>query len=113
MHVNADAVLMHFLEQDPKLRQEWLLYQKLENDQRITRVGQLLRRFSIDELPKLWNVLKGEMSLVGPRPIVVNQIGLYGHRMEHYRQVTPGMTGIWQVSGCNKLSFEKRTEFDV
>jgi lipopolysaccharide/colanic/teichoic acid biosynthesis glycosyltransferase len=113
MHLNADDVLRNYLEIDPELKQEWLLYQKLKNDPRITRVGKLLRRFSIDELPQLWNVLKGEMSLVGPRPIMINQTGLYGHRLDHYKRVTPGMTGIWQVSGRNRLPFEKRTEFDV
>ena len=113
MHLNADAVLTSYLEKDPDLKREFQMYQKLRNDPRITRVGKLLRRFSIDELPQLWNVAKGDMSMVGPRPIMINQVELYGQRLDHYKRVTPGITGIWQVSGRNKVSFERRTEFDV
>lgn len=113
MHVNADAVLAAHLEQDPAMKLEWDTYQKLKNDPRITRVGRFLRRYSLDELPQLWNVLVGQMSLVGPRPIMLMQKPLYGRRFEHYVRVNPGMTGIWQVSGRNRLSFDQRAELDV
>ncbi|MDI6693928.1 MAG: undecaprenyl-phosphate galactose phosphotransferase WbaP [Anaerolineales bacterium] len=113
MHLNADQLLQTYLEKDPLLKQEWDAYQKLKHDPRITRMGRLLRRFSLDEFPQLWNVLKGEMSLVGPRPIMLNQVELYGPRLEHYQRVLPGITGIWQVSGRNHHSFQKRAEFDV
>jgi Undecaprenyl-phosphate galactose phosphotransferase WbaP len=113
MHMNADAVLKSYLDQNPAKKQEWDTYQKLKEDPRITRVGNFLRRYSLDELPQLWNVLIGEMSLVGPRAIMLNQKTMYGPRFEHYERVTPGITGIWQVSGRNRLSFEQRTEFDV
>ena len=113
MHMNAEQVLKTHLERNPAMQQEWDTYQKLNHDPRITRIGRLLRRYSLDELPQLWNVLVGQMSLVGPRPILLNQKALYGPRFEHYVRVTPGMTGIWQVSGRNQLSFEKRAELDV
>jgi Undecaprenyl-phosphate galactose phosphotransferase WbaP len=112
MHMNADDVLQHCLNSDPALMKEWQTYQKLKNDPRITRVGKVLRRFSIDELPQVWNVLKGEMSLVGPRPIMLGQVEIYGPYFDHYKRVAPGMTGLWQVSGRNNLSFERRTELD-
>jgi len=106
-------VLQSHLESDPLLRQEWEKYQKLKKDPRITRMGRFLRRFSIDELPQLWNVLRGEMSLVGPRPIFENQIELYGKAYDKYTRVTPGMTGLWQVSGRNQTTFTRRSELDV
>ena len=87
------------------LRQEWDRYQKLKKDPRITRTGRLLRKFSLDELPQLWNVFVGEMSLVGPRPMMVDQRELYGEFFKEYIQVAPGMTGLWQVSGRNDTSF--------
>jgi len=113
MHLNADEVLRQYLAKDPALQAEWDQYQKLKNDPRITRVGRVLRRFSIDELPQLWNVFKGDMSLVGPRPIMINQIELYGRPYEHYVRVTPGITGLWQISGRNQTTFAYRAEMDV
>ena len=113
MHLNADAVLQSYLQKDPALKLEWDQYQKLHKDPRITRVGSVLRRFSIDELTQLWNVLIGEMSLVGPRPMMVNQVDAYGEPYEHYIRVRPGITGLWQVSGRNKTTFARRAQFDV
>ena len=112
MHHNADAVLQSYLERDPGIQAEWDQYQKLCKDPRITRVGGFLRRFSIDELPQLWNVFTGDMSLVGPRPIMLNQQEMYGQLFEHYMRVTPGITGLWQISGRNKTTFARRAEFD-
>jgi lipopolysaccharide/colanic/teichoic acid biosynthesis glycosyltransferase len=99
MHVNADEVLESCLEKDDDLTAEWEKFQKLKDDPRITRIGRFLRRFSIDELAQLWNVLKGEMSLVGPRPILLNQERQYGENFEHYIRVAPGISGLWQIPG--------------
>ena len=109
---NAEEVLQQYLETNPELREEWKADQKLRNDPRITRVGAWLRRTSLDELPQLWNVLKGEMSLVGPRPIVENEIIRYGSAFASYMRVRPGMTGLWQVSGRNDLSYKQRVHLD-
>ena len=113
MHKNADAILKEALDRDPELKTEWDEYQKLRNDPRITRMGKFLRRFSLDELPQLWNVLKGEMSLVGPRPMMVNQQKLYGDAFTAYMQVSPGITGLWQVSGRNQTTFARRAQLDL
>jgi lipopolysaccharide/colanic/teichoic acid biosynthesis glycosyltransferase len=94
------------------LEPDWVKYQKLYNDPRVTWAGRILRRMSLDELPQVWNVLRGEMSLVGPRPILVEQRILYGDDYYNYIQVRPGMTGLWQVSGRNKLSFSERVSWD-
>lgn len=112
MHRDADAMLAAHLAAHPDARVEWDCYQKLRGDPRITRVGVWLRRFSIDELPQLWNVFTGEMSLVGPRPIMLNQRETYGSNLKHYVRVRPGMTGLWQVSGRNRTTFAQRAEFD-
>lgn len=112
MHYNAAQLLIETLENDIKLKQEWDAYQKLENDPRITRVGRFLRKFSIDELPQLWNVLVGQMSLVGPRPFTVDQRKMYGKNINNYIRVRPGMTGLWQVSGRNETTFARRVAFD-
>lgn len=109
---NAEEVLQNYLAANPELRQEWEADQKLRNDPRITRVGALLRRTSLDELPQLWNVLWGEMSLVGPRPIVEDEIVRYGTAFESYKRVRPGMTGLWQISGRNDLSYKQRVHLD-
>jgi Undecaprenyl-phosphate galactose phosphotransferase WbaP len=108
----AAMVLEELLQRDPEARREWDEYQKLQNDPRITRMGKLLRTFSLDELPQLWNVLHGEMSLVGPRPMLVTQRESYGRAFEEYVQVSPGMTGLWQVSGRNETTFARRAELD-
>ena len=112
MKLNADKILVDKMKYEPKLQAEWDNYQKLQNDPRITRVGRFLRRFSLDELPQLWNVLKGEMSLVGPRPILANQRDLYGSGFTDYILVKPGITGLWQVSGRSDITFVKRAELD-
>lgn len=110
---NASTVLEEHLENDPILKAEWESGQKLNNDPRITTVGAFLRTWSIDELPQLVNVLLGEMSLVGPRPIVESEIERYDESYELYSKVVPGMTGLWQVSGRSSLSYEKRIQLDV
>jgi Undecaprenyl-phosphate galactose phosphotransferase WbaP len=113
MYSNAEEVLSSVLAYDPTLKVEWDCYQKLKKDPRITPIGRVLRRFSIDELPQIWNVFIGEMSLVGPRPILPEQLEMYGNQFDHYARVTPGMTGLWQVLGRNKTSFSRRAELDV
>lgn len=113
MYQDADQKLMEELERNPASKDEWEGNQKLKNDPRVTRVGKFLRKFSLDEFPQLWNVVKGEMSLVGPRPIMVNQREMYGESFGDYIQVTPGMTGLWQVSGRNLTTFLQRAEFDI
>ena len=113
MVVNADEVLQSMLEKDPVLRKEWDENFKLKNDPRVTRVGNFLRRTSLDELPQLWNVLKREMSLIGPRPIVTDEIPYYDDNFEIFKQVLPGMTGMWQISGRNDLSYDERIGLDV
>lgn len=113
MHLGADQVLQEALSRDPALKKEWDSFQKLKNDPRITRVGKLLRRFSLDELPQLYNILRGEMSIIGPRPIMVTQRKLYGDSMRLYIRVRPGMTGLWQVSGRNETTFSQRAMLDI
>lgn len=113
MVVDADARLAALLASDPRARAEWDATQKLVRDPRVTRVGGLLRRTSLDELPQLWNVLMGEMSLVGPRPIVEAEIPKYGEAFDMYTQVRPGLTGVWQVSGRSDTSYAYRVELDA
>ena len=109
---DAECVLRDCLSADPALRAEWERDQKLKCDPRVTRAGAFLRRTSLDELPQLWNVLKGEMSLVGPRPIVDNEVARYGEVFDLYTRVKPGITGLWQVSGRNDVSYPQRVEMD-
>ncbi len=109
---NANQVLDEYLEKNPELRHEWETTFKLQNDPRVTRSGRILRKLSLDELPQLWNVLKGDMSLVGPRPIVDDEIRYYGDRYDLYSFVMPGITGLWQVSGRNDTSYEERVNLD-
>lgn len=113
MTIDADARLARLLEQDPIARTEWLFDHKLRHDPRITPLGRFLRRSSIDELPQLFNVLQGTMSLVGPRPIVSAEIPRYGRHFSHYMAVRPGITGLWQVSGRNNTSYRRRVALDV
>jgi exopolysaccharide production protein ExoY len=108
---NAEAALEAYLASDPTARQEWDSTQKLKRDPRITRIGQFLRRSSLDELPQLWNVLKGDMSLIGPRPMMVDQQKLYPGTA--YYALRPGITGAWQVSDRNESSFAGRATFDT
>ena len=110
---DADLVLKDYLRKHPEFREEWERDWKLRNDPRITRVGKFLRRTSLDELPQLWNVLKGEMSLVGPRPVVREELVKYGEKGAYYLKVRPGMTGLWQVSGRSDTSYAERVELDV
>jgi Undecaprenyl-phosphate galactose phosphotransferase WbaP len=109
---DADRVLEQYLRDNPQLRQEWNGDYKLKHDPRVTHLGRFLRKFSLDELPQLWNVLCGHMSLVGPRPIVWAEVGRYGKRFALYRSVTPGITGLWQISGRNNTTYEERTRLD-
>jgi Undecaprenyl-phosphate galactose phosphotransferase WbaP len=113
MAVNAEAVLDEYLRTHPEAREEWDQNQKLRDDPRVTRVGRWLRKYSLDEFPQLFNVLKGDMSLVGPRPMMADQVRLYGDNMEAYCGVRPGMTGMWQVSGRNRATFAERARFDI
>jgi exopolysaccharide production protein ExoY len=108
----AERVLAELLERDPVAKAQWEREQKLDNDPRITPIGHFLRRTSLDELPQLLNVLTGSMRLVGPRPIVVHELRRYGAVKHHYLSVTPGMTGLWQVSGRNNTSYEPRVQLD-
>ena len=107
---NADKILNEHLEKDPALKAEWLATQKLKKDVRVTAVGRILRKTSLDELPQLWNVLTGTMSLVGPRPMMIDQQQLYpGHR---YYRLRPGITGFWQISARNNCDFSRRAVYD-
>lgn len=109
---NADTQLETYLAADPALRHEWDTTQKLKKDPRITRVGSLLRKTSLDELPQLWNVVTGEMSIVGPRPMLPAQLDLYGDA-RHYFALKPGITGFWQVSKRNEGLFQLRVTLDA
>ena len=113
MVANSDSVLEQLLASDPIALAEWQATQKLRLDPRVTRVGRLLRKTSLDELPQLFNVLRGEMSLVGPRPIVRAEISRYGSEIGYYYQARPGLTGLWQVSGRSDTSYAQRVELDV
>ena len=113
MRADADVVLARFLEADPSLRAEFERDFKLKRDPRITAVGRFLRRSSLDELPQFLNVLRGEMSVVGPRPIVDKELVRYGPYMDEVASVRPGLTGLWQVSGRNNLSYKKRVKLDL
>jgi exopolysaccharide production protein ExoY len=111
MVCNADALMQAHLAVDPDARAEWDATQKLKNDPRITRFGRFLRRSSLDELPQLWNVLTGDMSLVGPRPMMVNQRSIYPGTA--YYALRPGITGIWQTAGRNRTTFAARADYDA
>lgn len=113
MAVDAEARLADVLARNPETRAEWGRDHKLRNDPRIVGIGAFLRKSSLDELPQLWNVLRGEMSLVGPRPIVEPEARRYGKYLAHYCSVRPGLTGLWQISGRNDVSYRRRVAFDV
>ncbi len=113
MYENAPQLLEDWFVRSPKSREEWLNNFKLKYDPRITRFGSYLRVTSLDELPQLWNVLVGDMSLVGPRPVTVDELVRYGDDRFYYTMVKPGITGLWQVSGRNNLSYAQRVYFDV
>ncbi len=110
---DAGEVLNRLLAEDPKARAEWQEGFKLKDDPRVTKLGAFLRKSSLDELPQLWNVLKGEMSLVGPRPVVLDEIERYGAAKVYYYEVRPGLTGLWQISGRSDLDYERRVSLDT
>ena len=110
---NADQALTNLLESNPDLQAQWLKEHKLKDDPRISPLGEFLRRTSMDELPQLFNVLKNEMSLVGPRPIVEEELEKYGLEKSYYLMVRPGMTGLWQVSGRNDVDYDTRVYLDA
>ena len=113
MRTNSDELLTDLYARDETARREWLTQQKLHIDPRVTRLGLILRMSSMDELPQLINVLRGEMSLVGPRPIVPNERARYRRRLRNYQMVKPGITGLWQVSGRNNTTYARRVAMDV
>jgi lipopolysaccharide/colanic/teichoic acid biosynthesis glycosyltransferase len=112
MVVDAQAQLDKLLSESPEAREQWMRDQKLRYDPRITPIGAFLRKSSLDELPQLFNVLGGSMSLVGPRPIVASEVTRYGRRIVHYYAVRPGITGLWQISGRNDVSYRRRVALD-
>lgn len=110
---DAEERLKDLLARDPVARLQWEENQKLDDDPRVTRFGQILRKSSMDELPQLWNVLKGEMSLVGPRPVTADELDRYGKSRDIYLSLRPGLTGRWQVGGRNEVSYDERVAMDV
>lgn len=112
MVMGGDKILQEYLENNPEAAEEWKATQKLVNDPRVTRIGKFLRSTSIDELPQLINVLRGDMSLVGPRPIVRDEIAHYSHDIDYYYRVRPGVTGLWQVSGRSDTTYAQRVQLD-
>jgi Undecaprenyl-phosphate galactose phosphotransferase WbaP len=113
MFQDSSLVLEQYLEAHPDLRDEWERDHKLRYDPRVTRIGRFIRKTSLDELPQIWNVIRGEMSLVGPRPIVTAEIVKYGPYYGLYTMVTPGITGLWQVSGRNNTTYDERVQLDA
>ena len=112
MFTNADALFQEALANNSEARDHWAAVQKLKHDPRVTPIGRFLRRYCLDELPQLFNVLAGEMSIVGPRPIVAAEITRYGPCFLDYCSVKPGLTGLWQVSGRHQLSYDERVRLD-
>lgn len=113
MVTDAEEKLKEHLTSNPHAAAEWKRDHKLDDDPRITRIGGFLRKTSLDEVPQLWNVLVGEMSLVGPRPIVHDELERYGVHKDDYFSVLPGVTGLWQISGRNDISYDERVALDV
>ena len=112
MATNADERLARILLEDPYAAQEWEETQKLRNDPRITAIGAFLRKSSLDELPQIWNVIRGDMSIIGPRPITRAELNRYGKERRYYLLVRPGITGLWQVSGRSSTGYDKRIRYD-
>jgi len=112
MREDGDAVLAAYLRANPDARMEWETTRKLKNDPRVTPVGVVLRKLSLDELPQIFNILAGEMSIVGPRPVVKEELEKYGSAAVFYLKSRPGLTGLWQVSGRNDVSYDARVDFD-
>lgn len=113
MYTNAEQQLENYLASNPKAKTEWQRTRKLRFDPRITRSGNILRRFSIDELPQIWNIFRGEMSFVGPRPIMADELLWYENKAHLYTQVRPGLTGLFQILGRNKLTYAERVRLDA
>ncbi len=113
MAIDAERRLQEHLAKDCIAKLEWQKCHKLQSDPRVTTLGRVMRRSSLDELPQLFNVLKGEMSLVGPRPIVADEVARYQENFQHYASSRPGLTGLWQVSGRNNTSYRQRVAYDV
>lgn len=112
MIVNAEEALQVYLKEHPEAKEEWERDFKLKDDPRITKLGHFLRKSSLDELPQLFNVIKGEMSLVGPRPIVQKEVVKYGVYIDDFYLVPPGITGVWQVSGRSDTTYDERVQMD-
>jgi len=112
MVVGSQEVLDWYLENHPEARSEWEIKLKLRRDPRVTKWGRFLRTWSLDELPQLWNVVRGDISMVGPRPLLPGEVAIYGAAFQTYCRVKPGITGIWQVSGRNCLAFADRARLD-
>jgi exopolysaccharide production protein ExoY len=110
---NADQMLRELLERDPAIKAEWVRDHKLRRDPRVTRLGRFLRRTSLDELPQLWNVMRGDMSLVGPRPVTREELLQYGRNVRAYLSTKPGITGLWQVKGRNDINYRRRVALDT
>tara|TARA_B100000579_G_C22721244_1_gene799509 strand:+ start:587 stop:1012 length:426 start_codon:yes stop_codon:yes gene_type:complete len=106
-------ILSNYLDNNPEEKKMWLAKQKLFKDPRITKIGLFLREFSLDELPQVFNILKGEMSFIGPRPIIQSEVKKYGSNFKLYKTVKPGVSGLWQVSGRNNTTYEERVNFDI
>jgi len=113
MRINGPDILQRHLASNHAARLEWQRTQKLRNDPRVTAVGRLVRKYSLDEFPQLINVIKGDMSIVGPRPIIDEEVSRYGRSFEYYCAVRPGLTGLWQVSGRSDTTYKQRVELDV
>ncbi len=113
MVTNADEILQEIIATSPELRQEFADNFKLKNDPRITWIGRFLRMTSLDEFPQFWNVLMGDMSVVGPRPLVAEELFMYGRHIDKILTISPGITGLWQVSGRNDIPYERRVKIDV
>ena len=112
MILGAEACLAEYLDHHPDAKAEWQNHQKLEFDPRITPIGRVLRATSLDELPQLFNIFRGEMSLVGPRPVTQDELVRYGRAADHYLAVRPGLTGPWQISGRNDVGYDERVALD-
>lgn len=113
MAVNGDEILRNFLRDNPQAAEEWKATRKLKFDPRVTAIGTVLRKLSLDELPQIFNILRGEMSVVGPRPVVDEELKVYDSFAAFYLKTRPGLTGLWQISGRNDVSYESRIAFDT